>query len=114
MGYVKYILLYDRTRQSFMYMYRGGIAMDIGVRLKKLRLECGWSQRDVAEKTDISRQLIHSYEHGTPPGSANLIKLSEVFNVSLDYLTGFTDEKGRVRESDILALKELEKKLNRS
>ena len=33
-------------------------------RVRELRHEKGWTQSDLAEKLDVSRQTIHAIEHG--------------------------------------------------
>ncbi|MEW6585883.1 MAG: helix-turn-helix transcriptional regulator [Nitrospirota bacterium] len=56
-------------------------------RIKQLRLERNWKQAELAEKLGIRQKQISSYERGTTnPSTEVLIKLAEVFNVSLDYL----------------------------
>lgn len=56
-------------------------------KLLKLRKEKQLSQEQVANELLVSRQSISKWESGTSmPDIDNLIKLSEVFQVSLDYL----------------------------
>jgi transcriptional regulator with XRE-family HTH domain len=56
-------------------------------RLKELRTEQGWKVVDLAEKTGIDRNMISYYEKGKYLPSADaLLKLAEIFNVSIDYL----------------------------
>ena len=61
--------------------------MRICQRIKQIRTEKGWKQADLAEKLEVSQKQISSYETGysTPPTDV-LIRLAEVFEVSLDYL----------------------------
>ncbi len=64
--------------------------------LKRLRLEKGLSQEQLAEKLNISRQAISKWESAKAyPDIDNLKMLREVFNISLDelILEGKTDNK---------------------
>ncbi|GAA0108552.1 helix-turn-helix transcriptional regulator [Clostridium sp.] len=77
----------------------------ISNRLKELRQEKDLLQKDVATYLNISTSAYGFYEQGKrTPDSEMMKKLSEFFNVSLDYLLGKTD----IRESadDILNGKE--------
>ena len=56
-------------------------------RFKEIRKTAGFSQEKVAEALDISRQAVANWESGAAmPDIDNLIGLSELFQVSLDYL----------------------------
>ena len=59
-------------------------------RLKKLRKEKGWSQQKLAEKTGLSFNAITKIEQGLAkhPTLKTLLKLADVFEVSLDELVG--------------------------
>ncbi len=57
--------------------------------LKELRAQRGLTQKDVAELLHISRPTYTRYETGErKPDYETLRKLSEIFNVSTDYLIG--------------------------
>ena len=63
-------------------------------RLKSLREESKYSQREVAEKLGISTSAYGYYEHGkTTPDTEMLLKLANLFQVTTDYLLGRSDEK---------------------
>lgn len=63
--------------------------MTLGNRIKEVRKKHGMTQEELAEKLMVSRQAITKWETDTGiPDIDNLRKLSEVFNVSLDYLIG--------------------------
>lgn len=67
----------------------------VGDRIKELRLERGWSQQDLADRMDMNRVNISNYERGTinnMPSDA-LVKFSNVFDVSTDYLLGKSNNK---------------------
>ena len=52
-----------------------------------LRKKNGWSQEELAEKLDVSRQSVSKWEGAlSVPDMNKIIKLSEVFGVSTDYL----------------------------
>lgn len=72
----------------------------INIRIKELRNQFGWTQRDLANKMSVSQQTIGSWEVGrAEPNSEAIKKLSELFNVTTDYLLGNTDRK-RSNDSD--------------
>ena len=63
--------------------------MDIGGRLKKLRLEKKLIQSQVADVLDISRNSYTQYENNTRNISIELlVRLADYYNISLDYLVG--------------------------
>lgn len=65
-------------------------------RLKDLREDNDYLQKDIAKLLGISQQYYSQYELGkyTMP-IEYLITLSKKYNVSLDYLVGLSDEKKR-------------------
>lgn len=68
--------------------------MNISEKIMKLRKEKGWSQEDLASELDISRQSISKWENGTAiPDADKVIRLSELFHVSTDYLLKDTVEQ---------------------
>lgn len=61
--------------------------MALGERLKKSRMNKGYSQGDVAAHLTISRQSISKWENGNSyPDLDNLVKLSAYYEVSIDDL----------------------------
>ena len=61
--------------------------MSLGERIYKLRTEKEMSQGDLADALEVSRQSISKWEtNGSVPELDKLIKLSELFGVSLDEL----------------------------
>lgn len=65
----------------------------IGARIRELRKINGMSQADVASKLYISYQAISSAEKGrTRPSLNTLIRIADLFSVSLDWLLGRTDQ----------------------
>lgn len=76
--------------------------MNLGERLKKLRLEKGVSQTDLAKQFNIARSTLSQYESNQrTPSDEIKIKLSEYFNVSTDYLLGKTDIKNYTEDPNI-------------
>ena len=46
-----------------------------------------WSQEDLAERLNVSRQAISRWENGTAlPDAQNILQISKLFNVTTDYL----------------------------
>ncbi|WP_125763081.1 helix-turn-helix domain-containing protein [Companilactobacillus hulinensis] len=61
--------------------------MQIGKQLQQRRKEQGMSQELLAEKLHISRQSISKWENGSSlPSFANVVAISELFDLSLDEL----------------------------
>ncbi len=61
--------------------------MSLGETLYRLRAEKNLSQGDLAEKLDVSRQSISKWENNSAvPDLEKIVKLSEIFDVSLDVL----------------------------
>ena len=66
-------------------------------RLKKLRLEKGLSQKELADRIGLTAPAITAYEKGNrSPNGATLTALSNVFMVSPDYLLGHSDEPNMI------------------
>lgn len=81
--------------------------MTFGERLTQLRKENGYNTRnDFAEKLGIPSTTLRNYEIGVrEPGHTFLKQISELFNVSVDYLLCLTDDKEilnsfRIRSSE--------------
>ncbi len=61
--------------------------MDIAQRLQELRKKAGYSQEQVAELLGLSRQAVSKWESGQgKPDIDNIVKLTEVYHVSADYI----------------------------
>ena len=61
--------------------------MTLGEKITALRKQQGWSQDELAERLDVSRQSVSKWEGGlAAPEIEKLLRLSEVFSVSCDYL----------------------------
>lgn len=61
--------------------------MILAEKIVALRKRMNWSQEELAEKLDISRQSVSKWEVGaTIPDLDKILKMSELFGVSTDYL----------------------------
>ena len=59
------------------------------IRLYELRKEQDLSQRQIAKMLNISQGTYNNWENGkTQPSIEDLIKISKLFNVCVDYLIG--------------------------
>lgn len=57
-----------------------------------MRLLCGYTQREVAEYLHITQPSYIRYENGaSEPTLENLVKLADLFDVSVDELLGRKD-----------------------
>lgn len=58
-----------------------------GARLKELRKQKGWTQKELANQLDIRFSHLNKYESGMHiPPIEKLIQLADIFTVTLDYL----------------------------
>ena len=61
--------------------------MNLSDKIVELRKKNGFSQEDLADKLQVSRQAVSRQEQGTAdPSSSNILELSKLFNVTTDYL----------------------------
>ena len=61
--------------------------MTFNEKLLSLRRKSGFSQEELAEKLEVSRQAVSRWEMGeTMPDAKNLLELSDIFGVSVDSL----------------------------
>ena len=88
------------------------ITLTFGERLTQLRKEHGYATRnEFAEKLGIPNTTLRNYEtNAREPGHSFLKQISELFNVSVDYLLCLTDDKEvlksfRLRESEQCMIK---------
>lgn len=71
--------------------------MTLGDKIMNLRKQRGWSQEELAEQLMISRQSVSKWESGASvPELDKIVKISEMFQVSTDYLL-----KEEVREQEV-------------
>ena len=78
----------------------------IADKLYGLRIKNGMSQEDIADRLGISRQSIQKWETGIGlPTINNLVKISEIFGVSIDYICKdsiVSDDNGGRLDKEIL------------
>ncbi|MBF0227566.1 MAG: helix-turn-helix transcriptional regulator [Desulfobacterales bacterium] len=90
--------------------------MAIKDRIKELRLKKDWSQAELGEKMGIHQKQVSAYERGRNiPSTEVLMKLAEIFDVSLDYLASEAEGKeAKIDIKDRILLKKFEEvdKLN--
>lgn len=61
--------------------------MDIGGKIKAARHNAGLTQEQAAESLGVSRQTMSNWENGkTYPDIVNVVKMSDLYNISLDCL----------------------------
>ena len=66
-------------------------------RIKELRLQASLTQADLAQKIGLNQTAVGKYERGElEPSLETLKKLSSVFECSIDYLIGYSDDFGTI------------------
>lgn len=61
----------------------------LGQRVNELRVSLGWSQVKLANELNVSKQTVSNWENGNIlPSVDMLVRISNVFNVSVDYVLG--------------------------
>jgi transcriptional regulator with XRE-family HTH domain len=78
-------------------------------RIKQLREENKWTQLDLAHKLNCAMSSIAMYENESrKPSLEVLVKLSEIFNCSIDYILCKTDIKNIEEDFKFAYHKEIE------
>ena len=68
--------------------------VDLGDKLKQLRIDKGFSQAELARRVGITKSMISSYENSMRlPSYDVLLKTARCFHVSTDYLLGITSKR---------------------
>lgn len=74
--------------------------MKFNERLLDLRKKNGWSQEELGEKLDVSRQTISKWESGqTTPELEKLRNLAKLFNISVDELINEEEKDNRIEDT---------------
>ena len=61
--------------------------MILGEKIAQLRRKNGWSQEELADKMEVSRQAVSKWESNqTTPDLERILRLSSLFGVTIDYL----------------------------
>ncbi|RXZ02118.1 helix-turn-helix domain-containing protein [Fictibacillus sp. S7] len=86
----------------------------IGTRIKRCRQENEFSQEELAQKLDMKRSNVANYESGrvVPPGNV-LLEMSNIFNVTTDYLLGSTNNPYSNISLDDNDLKQIQRQRNK-
>jgi len=92
---------------------------ELGHRLKVERTKKQLSQKQVAKRIDVKAPTISGYETGnTTPPIDMLIKLSNVYNVSLDFLVGIERKRtisvDSLKEDQVIAIEGIIEAFNRA
>ena len=83
-------------------------------RIKDLRIDHDMGKKELANKLDISERTLTRYESGiSEPTISVLIKLSLLFNVSIDYIAGIKDEEAILTPSIKEELEAINKRLDK-
>ena len=84
-------------------MQNQDIRKAFGIRLKELRKQKGWTQKQVANMLDVRYSHLNKYESGMHiPPIERLIQLADIFEVSLDYLVMGTPIEDTPIKNEIL------------
>ncbi len=83
--------------------------MILAEKITQLRKQNGWSQEELAENLGISRQSVSKWESGASiPDLERIVKMSELFGVSTDYLmkdeleeVTFSESKDKYEEDNV-------------
>lgn len=56
-------------------------------RLREMRMKCGFTQQNMADRLEISLNAYQKYEQAERSPSLDcLVKMADIFDISLDYL----------------------------
>ena len=101
------IFVYNVNKNDYTIKRKEVIKIKFNIRLKELRLENGETQKDLANAIEVGRTTVSEYESGKiVPKQEGLLKIANHFNVSVDYLTGVSNERATRKQnaSDLDAL----------
>ncbi|AJQ59274.1 helix-turn-helix transcriptional regulator [Bacillus cereus] len=66
----------------------------IGKRIKEIRMSLGYTQQQFADSVDISKPMVSYIESGKKtPSRETVSKISNLANISTDYIMGLSDNK---------------------
>lgn len=61
--------------------------MELGARIRWLRHQREWNQAELGQRIGVGRKQVSAYERGVQlPSTAKLVRLAEVFGVTMDSL----------------------------
>ncbi len=71
------------------YISKMSNTLNIGSKISTLRREKNWSQSDLAQQIEASREIIGKYERNENlPSIEMTLKMAKAFDVTVDYLLG--------------------------
>ena len=74
--------------------------MEIGYKIKSARKEAGMTQEQAAEALGVSRQTVSNWENNRSyPDIISVIKMSDLYSVSLDHLLKEQKEAAEMKNS---------------
>lgn len=84
--------------------------MKLSEKIQSLRTDQEWSQGDLAERLDVSRQSVSKWETGqSVPDLDKIIKIADLFGVTTDYLLRESEALPPQPESQIIYVDKLQK-----
>lgn len=85
--------------------------MKFSDQLYELRKKAGYSQEELAVKCDVSRQSVSKWENGSAyPEVDKLVVLAGIFDVSVDFLLGRSEQEKKVITIEVPSQREYEYK----
>ena len=87
-SYIRYFTTQKKNNDKI-YVVISMMSNIVGNNIRKLRKKHGMNQKELAEKLNIRRQTVSAYEREVSiPDIYTLIRIADIFSVSLDELTG--------------------------
>ena len=82
--------------------------MILAEKLTRLRKKNGWSQEELADRMEVSRQSVSKWESAqTIPNLEKLLQLAELFGVTTDYLLKDEMENEEFTQEEVSAVRKL-------
>ena len=86
--------------------------MNLSEKIMLLRKKEGWSQEELANHLQISRQAVSKWESGqSMPDTDKIIQLSQLFHVTTDYLLLDQENEGNIQTEIYLSLTQVQEYL---
>lgn len=86
--------------------------MDFKGNLKELRIEKNFTQKELATYLNMSKNVVCEWEKGrSEPSIDNLKKLSAIFECSIDFLLGESDEYNIFKDKTVEQHSEFERQI---
>ena len=86
--------------------------MNLSEKIMMLRKKEGWSQEELANHLQISRQAVSKWESGqSMPDTDKIIQLSQLFHVTTDYLLLDQENEGNIQTEIYLSLTQVQEYL---